>query len=33
MYIKDEYEVIYGDKTVDYYYVFSNDSVSYSTAC
>ncbi|MBQ1521956.1 MAG: hypothetical protein IIZ74_04275 [Erysipelotrichaceae bacterium] len=32
MYIKDEYEVIYGDKTVGYYYVYSDDSVSYSTA-
>ncbi|MBR2745593.1 MAG: hypothetical protein IKD99_02590 [Erysipelotrichaceae bacterium] len=32
MYIKDEYEVIYGDKTVGYYYVYSDDTVSYSTA-
>lgn len=32
MYIKDEYEVIYGDRTVGYYYVYSDDSVSYSTA-
>ena len=32
MYIKDEYEVIYGGKTVGYYYVYSDDSVSYSTA-
>ena len=32
MYIKDQYEVIYGDRTVGYYYVYSDDSVSYSTA-
>ena len=32
MFIIDEYEVIYGDRTVGYYYVFSDGSVSFETA-
>ena len=31
-YIKDEYEVIYNEKTIGYYYVMSDSTIRYSTA-